>query len=143
MSTVNERKVIGTANVKIGDDVYNDIEIAHIEATKTYKGESKVSHYYTTAPIAEAGIKPTAVRLYLRRGMSEDFETAIKPLFEGETVHFENLPTASGSTYKGDFAFDATIYPTFLYEKGYKTYKGVLDFETKLPELREAQGVTA
>lgn len=125
MATTNERKIVGKANVKIGEAVYEDIEIAHITATSEYQGKTRVSEYYTTAPIPEAGIKPTDIRLYGRKGMNEDFDSTIKPFFEGETVTLQGLVTKAGKTYKGDFIFDATAVPEYLDKP---IFKGVLDF---------------
>lgn len=125
MATTNERKLVGTADVKIDGEVYPDTEIAHITATNEYQGNVKVSEYYTTAPIPEADIKPADIRLYTRKGMNEDFDTIIKPLFEGEVVDLQGLEAKSGKTYGGNFIFDAGTVPAFLNKP---VYKGVLDF---------------
>lgn len=125
MATTNEREVVGTADVKINGEVYPSTEIAHITSTNEYQGKKKVSKYFTTAPIPDAGIKPTDIRLYPRPGMNEDFDSIIKPLFEGEVVDLQGLQAKSGKSYGGKFIFDMDQVPSFLSKP---IYKGVLDF---------------
>lgn len=125
MATTNERTVVGVADVKIEDVVHEGVEIALITATNEYKGNTKVSEYYTTAPIPEANIKPTDIRLYTRKGMNEDFDTIIKPLFEGQVVELQGLVKKDGGTYGGSFIFDASVVPSFLDKP---VYKGDLNF---------------
>lgn len=125
MATTNERKVVGTADVKVNGEVHSGIEIAHITSSNEYQGKTKVSKYFTTAPIPEANIKPTDIRLYPRPGMNEDFDSIIKPLFEGQVVDLQGLTAKSGKSYGGNFIFDMEQVPSFLSKP---IYKGVLDF---------------
>lgn len=124
MATTYDREIKGSIDLTYKGVTYSDIQVAYITATSEYKGEKKVTNFYTTQPIPEIDIKPLDIRLYPRKGMNEDFETVIKPLMEGQVVHCEGLISKSGKTYAMDLVFDNEQVPSFLKKP---LYQGTLD----------------
>jgi len=143
MATQREREVVGSADLKYGDQIIEDIQIAYITETKEYKGQTTVKYYYTTQPVSELDIKPTDIRLYPRRGMNEDFDTVIKPLFEGEEVLAKGLEYSKYSKKEGTYNAYLSFYTDVAPEtkSGKKLpFLGKLDGENETIRRKKEQG---
>lgn len=125
-----QREVVGTANLKYGDQVIEDVQIAYITEVKEFKGKETTKYYYTTQPLPDLDIKPTDIRLYTRKGMNEDFDTVIKPLFEGREVLAKGLINSKKETYNAYLTFEASQTPSWA-TKGKIAFRGDLNSETE------------
>lgn len=128
---VIDRKILGTVDLVLDGETYNDIEVAEITTENTYKGVTTVKQYLTTGPISE-DYGANLIRIYhksgLLKGVDLDFDTQIKPLFEGEVVHFNKLTKKDKSTYEADLIFNPLEIPGFVTDKRKPPYLGELTF---------------
>lgn len=120
-----EVQKLGEANLLYDGKVYENIPILEVKSESTWKGKTRRSLYYTTAPIEALKLSADRIRLYLMGGMDRDFEQVIKPFFEGEPLSFDNLKRKNGGTFSATYQFHPERVPDFL-EK--PVYQGTLEF---------------
>lgn len=128
---VTDRKILGTVDLVLEGKTYPGIEVAELTTENTYKGQTTVKQYLTTGPISDE-YGANLIRIYhksgLLKGLDLDFDTQIKPLFEGEVVHFDSLNKKDNSTYEADLVFYPLAIPSFVEKNRKPPYLGNLTF---------------
>lgn len=124
-SKLPEKKleVMGVVNLKAGGNVYPNKGVVKI--TPIWDGEPGIP-YFALQEIEELDLPAEKIQLKLLKGMSDDFETVVKPLLEGEAVKMEMTSKKDGRPYEAIFTFDPLGTP---YHKGSRKpwHKGNLD----------------
>ena len=110
---------VGRADVWYDEERFEDIEI--------FKASPDEKKAYYTCDIPDV-VRPGKVRMYLRKGMSDDFETAIKPWFEGKSVS-QTLKSNAGKEYTAEFLFDPHQVPSFVEAGKTAPFTGGFDLE--------------
>lgn len=124
---MKEKQIIGEAVIPLPDGSFEQVQIAKITETKTYKGQTTVKTYYTTSPIDKISFKADQIRLYLWKGIKADFEKVIKPLFEGKKVFVKGIDARkSVYQYDADLIFDHYCPCSYMDAEGQPYFYGQL-----------------
>ena len=110
---------VGLADISYRGTVYRDCPIYYV------KRSSERKSFFTPDQVGDLPVNK--IRLYPRRKMSTDFETVIKPLFEGKAVYLQGLNKRAGGEFDQEFVFHNHKVPFYL--KGDPYYYGSLEFK--------------
>ena len=127
-----------------GDPI--DVILGLYKVTKTFNGETKITHFVTVGNTEDGTFHDSNVRLYIPlRGAYEPTDEEIIALFQGESIHLTDLPKRDGGTYGGDFIFDMWHERSFTNRFGEKkspNFTGELSFAPRKSKSKDQKEST-